>query len=204
MKESTPFYAAVVALLFVTSVSYAQHPIYRPTHLQNLPDDTLISRARKRIFVDHERVVIKDSIGNVIGKEEAEKIDYTVYFGELYADEKGEIREMVIRKITAKDRKLLAQLNEAIQEGEEIVVIDVNCADAKSLLEQIHDIDQRNRTADREIDMNVDRDNKTKVISIIEKCGWPKRTGGTKRYGVHFSCHSARVKEIAYKILSLY
>ncbi|MEX2232547.1 MAG: DUF6624 domain-containing protein [Cyclobacteriaceae bacterium] len=54
-------------------------------------------------------------------------------------------------------------------------LIEVNCDEVKGLLEKILDIDQRNRTEDTQINYDIDRDNQIKVISIIEKCGWPTK-----------------------------
>lgn len=57
----------------------------------------------------------------------------------------------------------------------EIQLADVDCDARKQMLENIFDSDQENRRSGKEIDEEIDYQNQVKVVSLIEKCGWPER-----------------------------
>ena len=168
-------YIALITVFSFVIGCHGQNDIYRPKNLRKITADELIARARKRSVFNIDKITIKDSLGNEIKKEETAKLDHNLFFADYYADRNGDIVEVVIRKATQPDRELIKRINEAMEEGEEIVLVDIPCDNARFVLEQIHDIDQQNRTNNKEIDPNIDRDNQSRVVSIIEKCGFPTK-----------------------------
>lgn len=63
----------------------------------------------------------------------------------------------------------------------EIVLVDVDCTESKEILEEVFDADQSNRADANNIDRNIDHENQARVVSLLEKCGWPqKATVGEK------------------------
>jgi hypothetical protein len=57
----------------------------------------------------------------------------------------------------------------------EIVLVDVDCSKKKQLLVDIFESDQDNRKDGKHIDAGIDHENQVQVVSLIEKCGWPRK-----------------------------
>jgi hypothetical protein len=57
----------------------------------------------------------------------------------------------------------------------EIILVDVDCSEAKEMLKEVLETDQANRTDVTKIDAGIDHENQVRVVSLIEKCGWPQK-----------------------------
>ena len=158
------------ALLIVISCSFKP---YRPEGLRKLTDDEMIQRARLKQFINPDSTVFKDTLGNIIAKDAVEKLEQDKFFGDQYVNKDHKIVEVVIRRSTEADRLLVRKLIDAFEEGDPITFLDVSCDDVTAILDTVYRDDQENRSAGTVEDMEVDRINQQKVVSIIEKCGFP-------------------------------
>lgn len=122
-----------------------------------------------------ETTLYKDSLGAII--EDANLIDYTMMGLDLYANDRDEIVECVVRRKTAEDRILRKQIIDAAQFRDlgPIEQLEIDCSRKLDLLEAVYKLDQENRKSNDKRDINIDRQNVSLVTSIIESCGFPRR-----------------------------
>ena len=57
----------------------------------------------------------------------------------------------------------------------EIILVDVDCSESKEILEEFFNADQSNRSDANKIDQRIDHENQVRVVSLLEKCGWPQK-----------------------------
>jgi hypothetical protein len=148
-------------------------PPYKPDSLTKLSNDERIEYVYNSIFPTN-RTVYKDTIGNVI-----DKMDFTdpTLFQDFYVNDDGDIIECIVRKITNADRVFWKKIIDAAQERDsgKLKIIDIECEDQKIILESLVDVDQQNRNGNMPIDESIDRNNLSVLLSIIEKCGFPRK-----------------------------
>lgn len=70
---------------------------------------------------------------------------------------------------------MLPALAQQFDSNPELILVDVDCSESKEMLEEVLEIDQANRADVTKIDKGVDHENQVRVVSLIEKCGWPQR-----------------------------
>lgn len=137
-----------------------------------LSNTEIINRARSGIFIS-EKTVFKDTLGNIILREDVKNIGLEEYFGDQYVNANNEVVEIVVRKATRQDKEVIQKIKEAFEEGEPITVIDVDCSNVEETLEAVYKSDQENRQGGSVGDPGIDRESRQTVVSIIEKCGFP-------------------------------
>ncbi|MBK7652696.1 MAG: hypothetical protein IPJ20_20795 [Flammeovirgaceae bacterium] len=105
------------------------------------------------------------------------KSNYDVLFDPIYAvdyyvDSKGMIVKGLIRKSNEKDKLLLRTITDILESADAPVErVTVDCANVNRILQDAYKVDQNLRSGS--YDLIEDRRNQSKVISLIESCGFP-------------------------------
>lgn len=162
----------VLIVFLIVIVSCGKNPNYTPQGLRKLSDTELIERARARNHLS-ENIVFKDSMGNIILRDELRKINREESFGDQYVNSDNEVVEVVIRRATNQDKVLIEKIKQAFEEGEPISIIDIDCSEIQEILETVYDTDQGNRQGGSGGNAETDKDNQQIVVSTIENCGFP-------------------------------
>jgi hypothetical protein len=147
---------------------------YKPQGLRKLSDAEILEHARGRNYVT-EKTVFRDSLGNIISRDELGKVNQEEFFGDQYVNSENQIVEVVIRKITSGDKALIEKMKEAFEVEEEkpVTLIDIDCAKIVKILETVYQTDQDNRQGGSVANADIDKKNQQIVVSTIEKCGFP-------------------------------
>jgi hypothetical protein len=137
-----------------------------------LTPEELTDRARnQRLF--YEGSVFKDSTGRIVSTEDFLALYHHTHTTDYYADTAGIVRERVIRRVTRGDVALWLKMKQALDEGPIFTLLPIDCSTIKDMLQQVYEKDQGNRKNYAVQDPKIDHENQQKVISIIEKCGFP-------------------------------
>ncbi|MDQ3394851.1 MAG: hypothetical protein M3512_12170 [Bacteroidota bacterium] len=64
-------------------------------------------------------------------------------------------------------------MKEAFEVEEPVTIIDIDCSEIQKILEIVYETDQENRQGGSVENPDIDKENQQKVVSIIEKCGFP-------------------------------
>lgn len=160
--------------LLILFLSSCQNKGYKPEGLTKLSDTEIIDRAKQKRFPEMETVVFKNDEGEIL---KADSIKSMLYMDEwsmdYYVDNTGYFKEIVFRTATLEDKAFRQKLIRAMDYQAPIVLIDVDCEQKQEILQTVFDSDQNMRTNGETINPEVDRQNLTTVISLIEKCGMP-------------------------------
>ncbi|MEO1259547.1 MAG: DUF6624 domain-containing protein [Bacteroidota bacterium] len=168
-----------------------------------MSQEEILNMFRQPILPDFERMVRKDSTGKVVTLEELQADTTYDKFADYFADENGVVQELVFRQKTAADEVFIKKMETVFKErrhGFDIELMDVDCGDAKILLEEALIADQDNRKGEGRNDDAVELNNQQVVFSIIEKCGFPRKSElGQKAvdgafYVLQHAGHKHRVK----------
>ena len=158
-------------ILFLSSCSDKG---YKPEGLTKLSDAELIERAKQKRYPDRETVVIKNEKGEIISADSLQKTpNAEEWTADCYVDDNGNVKEFVLRKATPKDKEFQQELIKAYEYQPPIELVDIDCTQKQEILQKVFDCDQSMRTNGGTIDPEIDRQNLTTVISLIEKCGMP-------------------------------
>lgn len=168
MKKSV----LVLLITFSSLGACTQGSTFQPAGYRKLSDVELIERARARNLVT-ENTIFRDSLGNVLSREEIGKMNHIGFFGDQYVDSNNVVAEVVLRRATAQDIALARKIEEAFEEGYPMEIVNVNCSNVRGILEGVYDSDQGTR-AKGEHNPEIDKENQQVVASIIEHCGFPK------------------------------
>ena len=95
------------------------------------------------------------------------------FFPDLYLNTSGEIVEMIFRKTSEKDKLLIERIREAVEEGPDLKVVDIDCANKSNILQGVYNSDQNVRKQDSAARKSTDLKNIAIVVSMLEKCGLP-------------------------------
>lgn len=164
----------ILLILLLSIIACENKNHYEPEGLRKLRDTEIIDRAISgNSNLDIEKIVYKDSLGKNIPREDLSKLDQDKFHGDYYVNANNEVVEVVIRRATEEDKVLRKKILEAFEEGEPITIIDIDCSEIREILEAVHESDQENRKGGGVQDLNIDKGNQQKVVSIIEKCGFP-------------------------------
>ena len=150
-----------------------KNSIYEPEGLRKLSETEFIDFVKegKRF---PENTLVKDSLGNVIAKEDLAKIDDREFYGIYYVNAANELEEIVLRKNASYVSALNQKITEALRpDAPPVQIVDINCSNVPQILEDVYEADQESRQGDGFIDSDVDRKNQQIVVSIIENCGFP-------------------------------
>lgn len=147
---------------------------YEPVGLTKLSSSEIIERARRKGFPKMEAIIYKNEKGETISNDSLQKIQNIAEWAvDWYADKNGDVKEFVLRKATEEDEQFRKKLKEAFEYQPPIELVDVDCENVSEILQNVFDSDQEMRIKGGEIDSEIDRQNLTIVISLIEKCGMP-------------------------------
>ena len=147
---------------------------YEPEGLTKLSDNQLIERAKQRVTNDMGTLVVKNEKGEVLSVDSIQKIqNLDEWATDSYVDADGTVKELILRKATAQDIELREKMMEAFSYEPPIQLVDVDCQLKQEILQKVFDSDQSMRTNGGIINPEIDRQNLTMVISLIEKCGMP-------------------------------
>jgi hypothetical protein len=161
----------VLSFFLFTLPSCSTREKYNTNGLRKLNDKEILERARANNLITDNTIFI-DSLGNINSREEMQKINSKEVFGDLYVNSKGEIVKVLLRRATKQDEILIGKIQDALEEGEPISIVSINCSDVPQILNEVYETDQGNRSRGI-VENNIDKENQQKVISIIENCGFP-------------------------------
>ena len=162
----------IFVVTFFSFVSCNQSTNYKPEGLRKLSNSELIDHARAGNLTT-ENTIFKDSLGNIISRDDLLKMNQEEFFGDQFVNSNNEIVEVVIRKATNLDKALIEKIKEAFEEDEPVTIIEIDCSKIQEILAAVHETDQGNRQGGSLGNPEIDKENQQKVVSIIEKCGFP-------------------------------
>jgi hypothetical protein len=160
------------SLLIIFLISCNSEKKYVPNGLIKLSENELIERAISKEVIDLENVIYKNETGTVMSFDSIKKIPNNKYTADRYINKEGIVKEMVFRKTTKHDKEFRAKLIKAYNYVPPIKIIEIDCKKKAEILEEVYSLDQNMRISNN-YDPKVDRQNLTKVISLIENCGMP-------------------------------
>lgn len=171
----------VIGLLTILLSSCNQGGKYTPDNLRKLSEKELLENAEKRKTFSFDDVVYKNENGIEISLDSVKKIpNIQEWTADSYVNENNEIKELILRRATEKDKEFQEKLTviyEKVTYIEEIVdtviPIEIDCNNIQEILTKVYTLDQDMRTNGKGIDPNIDRENLITVVSLIEKCGMP-------------------------------
>jgi len=147
---------------------------YQPKGLTKLSDQQVIERAEQKIHINPKTTIFRNENGEIIAIDSILKMpDREDYAFDSYVDDSGKVVEVVLRKATLKDKEFEQKLKRAMEYQPPIKLVDVDCDQEKTILQEVFDSDQGMRADNGTINPDSDRQNLATVISLIEKCGMP-------------------------------
>lgn len=163
-----------VGILFLTILISCTSKTYEPEGLTKLSDTELIERAKQKKFPDIQTLIFKNEKGELLSLDSIQRIqNLDEWTTDRYVDENGDIKELILRKATAEDKKLQERIQKALEDQPAIELVDIDCTKKQEILQEVFESDQSMRTNDGSINPEIDRQNLTTVISLLEKCGMP-------------------------------
>lgn len=167
---------SIIICLTIVCASCKSTRNYTPTALFKLSETEQIKRIIDKEIVDFESIIYKDESGKILTIDSLRNIpNFADYTSDKYADSNGNIKEMVVRKASEKDKKSNARIQQAYNYQPPVKEVQVDCGKQSELLDKIYTLDQEMRKPENLVnfDVEVDRQNLIEVISLIEKCGMP-------------------------------
>lgn len=169
-KNSTFILKITLFSLLIVSCKY-QYEI--PEGLRKLTAPEMIARAEREDTTPKDVKIImyngKPFDNNAIAALNGQKL-----VPELYIDSSKIVKIILLRKATVRDQILLAKLDEIHKKAEEIKLVDVDCNSINKILSSVYDNDQGPRNSGLSDTRISDRKNQQLVLSIINKCGFPR------------------------------
>lgn len=156
-------------ILFIFGCSSSDR--YEPEGLRKLSSEEILERVKAKCPLN-ENVQFKDTLGNIIPMEVLSTLDQNEFFFDQYANQFDDVLEIVVKKASIDDKKLMQQLKTILERSDSVTVISVNCAAIQEILDHVYRTDQESRQQGR-LDVHQDEKNQQVVVSIIEQCGFP-------------------------------
>ncbi|MEX0996327.1 MAG: DUF6624 domain-containing protein [Flavobacteriaceae bacterium] len=167
-------YKIYIYSLLIVFLNSCKDNAYNPEGLTKLSDTELIDRAKQKKFPDLEALVVKNEKGEIISLDSVRNIQNPdEWTTDSYVDKNGQVKELILRKATAHDKELIERIQKAVEYQPTIELVHVDCEQKQEILQKVFESDQSMRTDGRTINPEIDRQNLTTVISLIEKCGMP-------------------------------
>jgi hypothetical protein len=139
--------------------------------LTKLPEDELVRRIQNNQLPPPETVTLKNEAGEIISLETLRSLERQGgYFEDFYVNKDGEIVEIVIRKATDADRRLLARLHKDRNDDWKVRPVEVDCSDQANVLQKVLEADQGIRKGETGRGPDTDLRNLEIVVSLIEQC----------------------------------
>ncbi|MDJ1466900.1 hypothetical protein QNI19_25120 [Cytophagaceae bacterium DM2B3-1] len=162
----------IVSFFLLTLSSCKTAERHKSDNLRKLSDKEILEHAKARNYVT-DKTIFTDSLGTIKSRESVQKESSDEVFGDFYVNVKDEIVKVVLRKATREDKILVEKLKAAFEESEPISLVSVNCSEIATIMDQVYETDQSNRSEGTVKDNAIDKKNQQLVISIIENCGFP-------------------------------
>lgn len=173
-KTKNMKYQIYIYCLLTVFLSSCNNTAYETEGLTKLSDAELIERAKQKKFPDIETLIFKNEKGEILDIDSIQKIQNPdEWTTDSYVDENGNLKELILRRATAEDKKLQERIQKAFEYQPPIELVDIDCAQKQEILQDVFDSDQSMRTNGGTINPEIDHQNLTTVISLIEKCGMP-------------------------------
>ncbi|OBX18723.1 hypothetical protein LX77_03900 [Gelidibacter algens] len=166
----------ILGLLTIIIISCNQNGKYKPNELRKVTKKELLKNAEKRQSYNFDNVVYKNENGVEISLDSIKNIQNSgEWTFDKYINKENELVELILRKATDDDKefqkKLIAVYETEIIEP--VIPIEIDCNNIQNILTEVHSLDQDMRQNGNAGNINIDRENLVKVISLIEKCGMP-------------------------------
>ena len=159
----------LIFILFIfTIVGCSENNLRQITELE------LINRIVNQNMPDPSKVKIVTKDGAEISIDSLKSLEESgKYFEDFYVNDKNEIVQILVRKKTKDDQKLIFKINQKLNEGPEIQLIEVNCDDKVNILQKVFERDQGMRRGGNNINPEIDHENLEIIVSFLNKCGMP-------------------------------
>lgn len=148
-------------------------------NLTQLTGEQYIEHVLNSSQPNFDSITIKNEAGEILTLEELQSLpNPNQLFQDLYVDDQGSVRQIIVRPITAADEELLATINNRMQAQmlEQRIgpanfdLIDIDCTNLPAQLDSIRTVDQNMRNGKRFFDPKVDYTNLIFVVSVLETC----------------------------------
>ncbi|KXX71582.1 DUF6624 domain-containing protein [Flammeovirga sp. SJP92] len=166
----------LLTTLFLSIAFYScinQDP-YGIQGLQKLSLQEAFEITVKNAGKEHKRIIYRYHNGKVAPLDTIRQYSPLKWGYDYYANMNNEIQVVILRKPTKEDTLFQRKLAFAIEQKKrpKIELVDIDCHAIDKMLARILFMNQENKASDR-IDEEIDFENLTKVVSILEKCGMP-------------------------------
>ncbi len=172
--------ALLLSLLLLLSACGSDE--YRPPHLHQLDREEILARA----FRKEQRspyVVFRDSTGQPLSDTLKDELNKGQLQLDQYADKSGEVKEIVVRHMTADDELWSALTREAFIVSNEYSPQPVDCRQAKRILLQLHKKVELARELPNSSIYGIYNDpspEQSLLMSLIQRCGFPRKSEVTE------------------------
>lgn len=146
----------------------------KQNELKLISEDALLEMINSDNMPDPSGITLKNADGHEISLDSLKTLELTgKYFEDFYINEVGDVKEIVIRKRTAKDEILIARIIGDKNKTPELKTVEIDCADKVNILQSVFERDQGMRKAGNRVDRQIDHENLEIIVSFLEKCGMP-------------------------------
>lgn len=154
--------------------SACKESTYEPNGLTKLTHSEIIEKAKNKDFPNANTVLYKNEKGEIISTDSLQNISNIEEWAfDWYVDTTGTVKEFLIRKATDQDTQFQQKFQEAVNYQAPIELVAIDCNNVQEILQNVFESDQETRTSDGAMDPEIDKQNLTTVISLLEKCGMP-------------------------------
>lgn len=164
----------IIMLLLLIVLFACNQSKYEPINLTKLSQDEQIQRIKNKQYPNAKHIVYKNEKGETLTFDSIYKISNgSDWIFDEYVNQERIIEERIIRKADKSDKQFLNELKQAYNYQPPVEIIEIDCNKKAEILDEIYKLDQNMRSGGESIDPEIDRENLTKVISLIENCGMP-------------------------------
>lgn len=156
--------------LFIFSLGCQQESLRKLS-----PEETL-TRA-KAGTLDYMYAEFRNQDGEPLSDEERRLLNSGKFLRDFYVDGDENIKQVRAVPPTRDGKFVEIQLREVANSPlQNVRLFDIDCSDQKTLLAEVYASDQDVRTGGEGNMEDIDSKNQQKVVSLIEKCGFPTKS----------------------------
>lgn len=144
-----------------------------PKELTKLSGNELLNFIRKKEQMPLNLKILT-SEGKSVDNETMMAIGQGKLVTDFYVDASNNIKLLIVRPYSEKDKYLLSEINKMNNSAMESEPLDVTCEKIPEILAAIRVKDQLHRGSNSLQEKELDEQNQRMVFSIIKKCGFPK------------------------------
>lgn len=161
-----------LCLIFCVT-SCQQSKTYVPHGLRKLEKAEILDRTRHWNMIEYDKAILRNERGIIVPHDSLSALWEKEPFAlDPYVNDQGEVIEAMIRKRTPEDSIFQQRLQQAMNDGPDVKLLDVDCDNLKSILTDLGEKDQNLRQNGAPHPLE-DFKNLEVAVSIIEKCGMP-------------------------------